>query len=229
MRRAVCRVEPQPETESIAGFGTGYLVAPDVVMTNFHVADRFWDDQAKAGRAVFRFDYEKEASGVAVKGGATFKLATAWRGPGVPSQPQAARPWQVIFSPNSELDFALLRLERPAAGATEGAPREFLTLTAQAFNPSDPILILQHPLAAPLKLAFGAVEKLDPPNRVFYRVNTEGGSSGSPCLTQDLKVAAIHHFGAMENNRGITHEAILNYLADKRDILTSQGLEQLLA
>ena len=73
MRRAVCRVEPQPENESIAEFGTGYLVAPDVVMTNFHVAEKFWDDQAKAGRVVLRFDYEKKASGVSVSGWGPFQ------------------------------------------------------------------------------------------------------------------------------------------------------------
>ena len=230
MRRAVCRVEPQPEKESIAGFGTGYLVAPDVVMTNFHVAEKFWDDKAKAGRVVLRFDYEKGVSGVSVPDGAAFKLAMAWRGPAVPSEAQEARPWQVLYSPESELDFALLRLDRPAGDDTvDGVARGFLKLTARSFNPTDPILILQHPNAAPLKLSFGAVEKLDPPKRVLYRVNTEGGSSGSPCLTQDLKLTAIHHFGKTVNNRGVTHEAILKYLDGKSEELTIQGLEQLLA
>ena len=98
------------------------------------------------------------------------------------------------------------------------AARGFLTLTAHSFNPTDPILILQHPNAAPLKLSFGAVERPDPPNRVLYEVNTEGGSSGSPCLTQNLKVTAIHHFGLTENNRGVTHEAILAFLQTKQDI-----------
>jgi len=230
MRRAVCRVEPQPENESIAGFGTGYLVAPDVVMTNFHVAEDFWDDQAKAGRVVLRFDYEKGASGVSVTDGAPFKLAMAWRGPATASEAAKDRPWQVLSSPVSELDFALLRLDRPAGDDTvDGGARGFLTLTAHSFYPTDPILILQHPNAAPLKLSFGAVERPDPPNRVLYDVNTEGGSSGSPCLTQNLKVTAIHHFGLTENNRGVTHEAILAFLATKRDILSAQGLGQLIS
>ena len=37
-RRAVCRIEPQPQTAGIGGYGTGFLIAPDVVMTNDHVA-----------------------------------------------------------------------------------------------------------------------------------------------------------------------------------------------
>src|SRR5208337_1202978 len=184
-------------------------------------AEKFWDDKAKAGRVVLRFDYEKGVSGVSVPDGAAFKLAMAWRGPAVPSEAQEARPWQVLYSPESELDFALLRLDRPAGDDTvDGGARGFLKLTARSFNQTDPILILQHPNAAPLKLSFGAVERTDPPNRELYDVNTEGSSSGSPCLTQNLKVIVIHHFGLTENNRGVTHEAILAFLATKRDILS---------
>jgi hypothetical protein len=230
MRHAVCRVEPQPEKESLDGFGTGFLVAPDVVMTNFHVAEGFWDDKSKAGRAVLRFDYEKGASGVAVQSGATCRLATKLRGPAVPSKAQAARPWQVLASPESDLDFALLRLDRLAGDDTvDGGNRGFLRLTARGFNPTDPILILQHPNADPLKLSFGAVVKLDPPNRVLYQVNTEPGSSGSPCLTQDLKVTAIHHYGLRTRNRGVPCEAILPFLATKQGSLTALGLGQLLS
>jgi hypothetical protein len=87
---------------------------------------------------------------------------------------------------------------------------------------------LQHPAAEPLKLSFGAVEDRDPPNHVRYKVNTQGGSSGSPCLTQDLKVVAIHHYGQMDKNRGVTHEAILNYLTGKREQLKPLGLGHLL-
>src|SRR5271165_3640326 len=36
IRRAVCRVEPQPETTNTHGFGTGFLIAPDIVITAWH-------------------------------------------------------------------------------------------------------------------------------------------------------------------------------------------------
>src|SRR4029077_5262916 len=126
----------------------------------------------KASRVVLRFDYEKGAAGVSVSDGTAFKLAMAWRGPAGPSEAQEARPWQVLSSPKADLDFALLRLDRPAGDdLVDGGRRDFLKLTARSFNPTDPILIIQHPNAAPLKLSFGAVEVLDPPNRVLYRVN----------------------------------------------------------
>jgi hypothetical protein len=94
-----------------------------------------------------------------------------------------------------------------------------LKLTPREFSPNDPILILQHPDAMPMKLSFGSVEKPIPPSLVTYNVNTRGGSSGSPCLTQDLKVTAIHHYGLTITNRGVTHEAILSYLKTQHDKL----------
>ena len=85
MRHAVCRVEPQPATESIDGYGTGYLVAPDVVMTNYHVAEGFWNDKTKASCVVLRFDFEKAVTGASVSDGTAFKLAATLRGPAGPS------------------------------------------------------------------------------------------------------------------------------------------------
>jgi hypothetical protein len=229
MRRAVCRVEPQPQAESLAGYGTGFLVAPDVVMTNFHVAEAFWDNPAKTKRVKLWFDFETEATGVGVSKGTEHTLALEWLAkPATGDEPK--HPWQCLSSPVAHLDFALLRLAKPAGDETvDGSTRGFLQLTARAFNATDPILILQHPAAAPLKVSFGAVEEPVPPNQVLYKVNTEGGSSGSPCLTQDLKVSAIHHYGLVTNNRGVTHEAILSHLAGRREQLKALGLEHLIA
>ncbi|HEY1068363.1 MAG TPA: effector-associated domain EAD1-containing protein, partial [Pirellulales bacterium] len=38
LTRAVCRIEPQPRDEGINGYGTGFLIGPDVILTNDHVA-----------------------------------------------------------------------------------------------------------------------------------------------------------------------------------------------
>lgn len=145
--RAVCRVEPQPQAETIVGFGSGFLVAPDVVITNFHVARPFWDDEAKARRVVLRFGYETDPAGVKVSDGVEYKLATGWRGPGTPDAGQAKRPWQVLSSPEDKLDYALLRLDKPAGtDLVNGAERGFLTLISWQFSKEDPLLILQHPM-----------------------------------------------------------------------------------
>ena len=91
------------------------------------------------------------------------------------------------------------------------------------------MMILQHPAAEPLKLSFGSVTEVET-TRVRYKVNTQGGSSGSPCLTQDLKVTAIHHYGLGDCNQAVPHEAILSFLgqADNRKRLQAIGLDQYL-
>jgi Trypsin-like peptidase domain/Effector-associated domain 1 len=227
MRRAVCRVEPQPLPNK-NGYGTGYLVSPDVVMTNFHVAEAFWQDRDRAARVILRFDYEAKVGGAGVLDGVEHQLAQEWRGPNAPPNEQRDYPWQVLASPKNKLDFALLRLAKAAGEEiADGAARGSLTLTARELSDGDPLLILQHPDADPLKLSFGSVTEPIPPDRVLYKVNTEGGSSGSPCLAQNLDVVAIHHWGGDDTNRGVTHEAIREYLASKRADLKLLGLEQL--
>jgi len=197
VRRAVCRIEPQPAAESRMNYGTGFLVAPDVVMTNCHVKYKF----DKPGQVVFRFDYETDQNGVEVHKGTEHRLA-------------ADGSWDLKSSPLGKLDFALVRLSA-AAGEEQvgGAARGYLRLDPPPFTKNDPILILQHPDTEPMKLTFGSV--LNPaitPSEVAYNANTKPGSSGSPCLTVGLDVIALHHWGASGDNRGIRIDAIRTYL-----------------
>lgn len=219
-RLAVCRIEPQPQSKSILGYGTGFLIAPDVVMTNDHVAEQFYDDAAKAAKVVLRFDFETGPDGNAVSAGTEHVL-----------HPTA---WQVARSPELQLDFALLKLAKPAGEEVVGGrPRGFLTPTAYSFQPSEGLVIIQHPMAAPLKLAIGPVAPAPwPPNRVRYHVNTQGGSSGSPCFTQQRRVAALHHWDAVTKNQGVLMSSILTHLkglaGEGRQKLTDNGLAHLL-
>jgi V8-like Glu-specific endopeptidase len=66
------------------------------------------------------------------------------------------------------------------------------------FEPNLPLFIVQHPAAAPLKLAFDSEAVLavnGNGTRVTYTTNTLGGSSGSPCFNQHLELVALHHAG----------------------------------
>jgi hypothetical protein len=230
LRRAVCRIEPRPQTtdrRSLLGYGTGYLVAPEVVMTNFHVAAPFWEDLAAAKEVRVRFDFEVPAGGTDPADGKKHPLRTEWK-TGEGPTPDRRYPWQCLSSPEVDLDFALLRL---ADEAGDGAPRPYLGLTSWEFHKPDPILILQHANAEPLKLSFGSVTEVVPvPPRVRYKVNTEGGSSGSPCLTQDLKVTAIHHFTTGDQNQAVPHHAILAFFSqeENRRRLAADGLESII-
>jgi V8-like Glu-specific endopeptidase len=208
-RAAVCRIEPQPLKESDEGYGSGFLVAADVLLTNFHVIDHpGW----KPDRVVFRFDCETGRDGTETAG-RTCKLATAWK-------------WATSARvADGGLDFALLRLAEPVGSdALPTGPRGWLALRSHVFRGRQPVFILQHPAARPLRLAIGTVTDANPsPVQVAYDANTEGGSSGSPCFNSALQVVALHHWGTHDHNRGVRAEAIRRDLAGRADA----GLKQL--
>jgi hypothetical protein len=190
-------------------------------MTNFHVVEDFWSNPAAASRVRVRFDFERAADGPAISAGKPIALADRW-----PTDMQLngepEHPWQGVRSPMSELDFALLRLELAVGD------RKPLVPVPHRFQSTESVMILQHPMAQPLQLSFGSViSDTPPPNRVEYWVNTEGGSSGSPVFTQGLHLAAIHHWGNKNQNRGVTFAAILDFLKTKSAMLTALGLGSL--
>jgi hypothetical protein len=197
----VCRVE-------IGGvpLGTGFLVGPTAVLTNYHVLRTVIENPAKAETVKLRFDYRVLPTG-AKSEGTLVPIATA--------------DWLIDFSPytdaeakkrpdesqptKDQLDYALVRLSRsfgeePLNPGGNSAPRGWVYVpkTAPALEPGMPILILQHPNTTPLKLAFDTAGVLNIfPNgtRVRYATNTEGGSSGSPCFDVDWSLVALHHYG----------------------------------
>ena len=50
--------------------------------------------------------------------------------------------------------------------------------------------------------------------RLTYEVNTERGSSGSPCLTFDLRLVALHQSGHPRSNVGVPISTIAAHLGD---------------
>ena len=219
LTRVVCRIE------SPTGYGTGFLVGSDVILTNDHVASGpdgrsgFWDQPDRAREVTIRFDYVHTAEGIAE--GKGYRLA---------------KDYGLLRSPVDQLDFTLLRLDsregRPGDQVINGRPREFVIPVNYQFEDSEPLLILQHPQAEPMKLAFGSVTQRRQwePNRITYTVNTEPGSSGSPCLTQNLNVGALHHYGLERQNRGVLMSALLAFWnePENRALLREAGLGHLI-
>ena len=226
----VCRIEIPTPRGTV--FGTGFLLGPDVVMTNHHVMEIVISGKAKPETTIFRFDY-KRLSDVVISEGAVFKLAAAdWLiDSSPPSDVDSKREPKPGVPKPDELDYALVRLQDSPGSAPAGlrpdpkAPsRGWISVEKPSgAAPASALLIVQHPDAAPLKLALDMSGVIGPNGngtRLKYTVNTEGGSSGAPCFNADWNLVALHHSGdpnfdsdhKPEYNEGIPIEAILKLL-----------------
>jgi V8-like Glu-specific endopeptidase len=216
----VCRVETG------TSFGTGFLVGPDLVMTNYHVVADVLTGQNPAGNVAFRFDYRRLADGQTLNAGTTFKLHDS--------------DWRVDDSPYSledpdDLDYALLRLaSSPGSmpvnpGDPSGQPRGWFQVPTGpvSLKAGDPLHIVQHPEARPLELALDTEAVLGVTGhgtRVRYRTNTEPGSSGSPCCDAHWNLVALHHvgdpsYGPLSKkgdwNQGVLFDAIVKRIKER--------------
>ncbi len=199
----VCKVEIDGNAA-----GTGFLVGPDAVMTNYHVLKEVLKGGTPAGKVTCRFDYKVLSDGSRQEGVSVKLHATNWNldfSP--PSAAEETRTPDVPPPTLEELDYALVRLERqlgdePSApkGGEGGPKRGWLTLPSGApvFLPKAPLMIAQHPDGKPLKLAIDTESVIGVNTnrtRVRYATNTEAGSSGSPVFDLDWKLVALHHLG----------------------------------
>lgn len=201
----ICRIETP------VSYGTGFLIGPSTILTNHHVMRQAIEGVAKPEDVILRFDYKKIADGTTINSGTIYHLVK--------------QEWLIDCSPNSpidfelqpnndlpkpdELDYALLQVDGTPGddviGKAERAvgdipARGFIEIPSAmyAFEPDTAIFILQHPQAAPLKLAIetrSVVRVNANHTRVRYRTNTEPGSSGSPCFNSNWDLVALHHSG----------------------------------
>ncbi|MRX51191.1 serine protease [Paracoccus sp. S-4012] len=195
IRNRVCRIEIGTRAA-----GTGFLVGPQAVLTNWHVVEK----AATAGRVAdlrCRFDYLMREDG-ARQPGVVLPLgdkALACHSPFSPAE-LTDHPAEPPPTPD-ELDFALLHLgEAAGEHEIEGVARRWIPLpaAAPALAPDDPLLIVQHPDGAPMKLAMDTQAVIGPNangTRLRYRTNTDSGSSGSPGFSMDWDPVVLHHYG----------------------------------
>lgn len=195
IRNRVCRIEIASRAA-----GTGFLVGPQALLTNWHVVDK----AAAAGKLDdlrCRFDYLVREDG-SRQPGVVLPLGdggVVCHSPFSPAE-LTDHPDEPPPTPD-ELDFALLHLAE-AAGEhqVEGLARRWVVLPAApaALAPNDPLLIVQHPDGAPMKLALDTQAVIGPNangTRLRYHTNTDNGSSGSPGFSMDWDPVVLHHFG----------------------------------
>jgi len=237
--RTVCAVALGDPIYEIRG--SGFLIGPDVVMTNFHVVEPFLKvdlptktvQQHGPGKEIlFYFDYlsapapnpRTGASHTAVAVTAAEKWLLQAReklaGDGSTISPRVV---------NKEYDYAVIKLQRPvgtqSARSGGGEIRGWLTpedvidvLVAQKR-----ILVFQHPQMSPQQFDVGDFVQLDPSStRVWYSVSTAHGSSGGAAVGTDGRLFALHNAevkaavpaaGGKRVNQGVRIDLIAKDLA----------------
>jgi hypothetical protein len=216
LRGQVCRIE-SPVNQAV---GTGWLVAPDLLLTNWHVVARVISNEKAPASVVCRFDYASDAE--KTNPGTEFGLAADWCPSYSPASPREIGNDGEGPGPKY-LDYALLRLAQPVGdqAGPSGAKRGWVATKRGVTAPpaGAVVLVLQHPSGDPLKIAIGVVKEAANGNvRILHDANTLHGSSGSPCLNAKLELVALHNAGdpmyddgngAPKQNQAVPLEPIL--------------------
>ena len=152
------------------GVGSGFMIAPDLVMTNHHVIG----DKAVATSGSYTFNYELDRAGR-------------------PKQTSvvSARPHGVFYT-DELLDYTVVQL------ADVPVFSEPLRLKSVSMHNNERVAIIQHPGGYYKKISMqnNFVAYADQ-RIVHYTTSTMPGSSGSPVFNEDFQVVAIHHSGGM--------------------------------
>lgn len=176
--------------------GTGFMIAPDLAMTNHHVVP---ENDLLAG-TLLRFNYQEDFMGKAQEPKEYNAIAGG------------------LFHANKELDYAIFQVEN-APGTEWG----YLPLKSQNLAKDDRVNIIQHPNGQPKQISMqNNMVQFVGGNVVQYVTSTNPGSSGSPVLNDAWEVVALHHAGGNLpepttkqrhiRNQGILLNRILNDL-----------------
>jgi endonuclease G, mitochondrial len=182
--RSVARIAIRELNGRLAGWGTGFLIAPNVLMTNHHVlSDASW-----AMRSEAQFQFERDIDGQQMEA-AIFPL----------------EPQKLFFSSPS-LDFTVVGVA-PRAQNSESPllAYGFLPLvgTVGKVTEGEWLTIIQHPNGDLKQVCVREnrfIKRTD--DVLWYSTDTVGGSSGSPVFNNDWFVVALHHSGIPEEKNG---------------------------
>jgi endonuclease G, mitochondrial len=182
--RAVCRIWLKDESGR-QGYGTGFLVAPNVLLTNNHVLP----DEGWAQRAEAQFRYERDVHGTPL-----------------PMAAFALEP-DKLFITHEALDFSLVAV-RPTSKDRKTALSSFghlpLIGTAGKAAEGEWLTIVQHPAGEMKQVCVRENQLLKRADDVlWYSTDTLAGSSGSPVFSNDWLVVALHHSGVPEKKNGV--------------------------
>lgn len=171
--RAVCRIK------TARNLGTGFLIAPGILMTNNHVLGS--KNEAQDSVAEFGFEPGREMIVVAI-------------------QPNR------LFITHKELDFTIVACDGEPLAQLSHIP---LLRSPATVTRHERVNIIQHPSGRPKEVTLHDNHVIWIKDRVVhYRTDTEPGSSGSPVFNNQWDLVALHHAGFHEGSGKVLNEGI---------------------
>ncbi|HMI04634.1 MAG TPA: endonuclease [Pedobacter sp.] len=176
--KSVCRVTVISESGDDDSAGTGFLIAPNIMITNNHVLS----NKGTAGLSYAEFNYELGADNL----------------------PTVSRVFRFnpekLFYTNQPYDYTIIWLEETSAdGAAKINEFGFLKLNPSLGKTKEGnfVSVIQHPDGKKKKVAIrgNRVTSLDLPVFIRYETDTKNGASGAPVFNDKWEVVALHHSG----------------------------------
>jgi endonuclease G, mitochondrial len=175
--RPVCRIILRNASGSTRGYATGFMIAPGMLMTNWHV----FQGDTSAEFAFAEFNYTLDIRGEPVTS-YLFRLTP-----------------HKFFLNDKALDYAVIAVDdKDVSGQKSLADFGFLRLIPDIgkAESGDWLTIIQHPEGQRRQYAIREnqlVRKQD--TTLWYKSDTAQGSSGAPVMNDSFQVVALHHMG----------------------------------
>jgi len=174
--RCVGRIVIRTRTGQVLGFGTGFTVSPQLLLTNNHVLD----SAETAATSRVEFNFQEDAAGNPLQS--------------VALNLEPGR----FFLTDKRLDFTVVAVANSTAQGAE--PRDFFWLPLIEEQGKviigEYLNVIQHPNGEPKQLALRENQLIDLlPDFLHYQTDTAPGSSGSPVFNDQWEVVGLHHSG----------------------------------
>lgn len=214
--KSVCRISIRSRSGRILSYGTGFLVAPSLILTNNHVLN----NAETARYSIADFNYEDDEKFMPCPP-ASFRL-----------DPDRT------FITDERLDYTLVAVLEDSGGERKLSEFGCLELLPQEGKvlEGEYVSIIQHPQGGPKAVTVRENEvKFLSPDFMHYVTDTEPGSSGSPVFNDQWVVVALHHAGIPDPkdkskwvaNEGVRISSVLRSIRDRSDKLDKKNREDL--
>ena len=174
--KPICRLTLNDSKGRAAGYATGFLIAPTVLLTNNHV----FPTKDSVVESLAEFDFELDLLDQP-KTSVFFGLS--------PDQ---------LFLTSVDLDYSIVAVQPRSANGVPLANYGYLPLLGSAGKviEGEWMTIIQHPGAQRKQVCVRENKLLTRTDDVlWYTTDTLGGASGSPVFNNDWQVVALHHKG----------------------------------